>query len=592
MMIYPSPKYEEYQDGMYSMKTFDGNLDLMHIFKQYKDGNSEIEFTSDTTYGEEQYDITVNENGVKIIHFGECGIFRALTSVRQLLKQHNGKLPFCKIKDCPDFSKRGFMLDISRGKVPKVSAITRWIDILAELKYNEFQLYIENFVVKYKAYPQCTEDFDCLTTEDIEYLDNYCRERFIELVPNQNGLGHMQVWLEREEFKHLKIGANGDYKSATLNPLLPESFELMSNIYESLLPHFTSDKVNIGLDEAFELGRYELEEVCKEQGKDKVFMDWLCKLSDHIGEKYNKKVQFWADMIYKYPDAFKRMPKDATALVWGYDVIASTHLATRCKTIAEKGCDFYVCPGDATWNSITGRFDVMELNVRIAAEVGKKYGAKGYLFTGWGNTGHPHFYVWSYVPVALAALYAWNSGKESDWLIKSANVKMAQKYTDNEIFGAPISKILYRLQRYYLLEPECIHDGTIASNSIYKSIDENLVNGHFNLYESGDNFYFDNVIEYVGKILKDVEKIGIDSELKAQIECNAKTVIFAEELNKLRLNKKVDNRKLDELILLADYITKTFDRLWEEENYSHGKEIFLDAIDARRSEIVKIKENL
>ena len=233
------------------------------------------------------------------------------------MKQHNGNLPFCKIKDYPEFPKRGFMLDISRGKVPKVSAITSLIDMLAELKYNEFQLYIENFVFKYKAYPQCTENFDCLTPEDIKYLDNYCKERFIDFVPNQNSLGHMKVWLEREEFSYLKIGAEGNYESGTLNPLLPESFELISNIYESLLPYFSSDSVNIGMDEAFELDKYELEEVCKKQGKDNVFMDWLCKLSGHIGEKYNKKVQFWADMIYKYPDAFKRIPKDATALVWG-----------------------------------------------------------------------------------------------------------------------------------------------------------------------------------------------------------------------------------------------------------------------------------
>lgn len=591
-MIYPPVQYEEYKDGIYSMKTFDENLDLIHIFRKYKNENSDIVFASDSTYAEDQYDIFIDENGVKITHFGDCGAFRALTSLRQLMKQHNGNLPFCKIKDYPEFPKRGFMLDISRGKVPKVSAITSLIDMLAELKYNEFQLYIENFVFKYKAYPQCTENFDCLTPEDIKYLDNYCKERFIDFVPNQNSLGHMKVWLEREEFSYLKIGAEGNYESGTLNPLLPKSFELISNIYESLLPYFSSDSVNIGMDEAFELDKYELEEVCKKQGKDNVFMDWLCKLSGHIGEKYNKKVQFWADMIYKYPDAFKRIPKDATALVWGYDLIPTTRLETRCRTVAEKGCDFYICPGDGTWKSITGRFDMMALNVRIAADVGKKYGAKGYLLTNWGNGGNAHFPVWSYVPIVLAALYAWNVGELSDWRTKTTNVKMAQKYVDDEIFGAPISEHLYRLQRYYLLEPECVHDKTIANCSIFTSVNENLVEGDFNLNESGDDFYFDNVIGYVEKVLKDVEKLSADVDLKEQIKCNAKTVVFAQELNKLRLNKKVKEEKLDELVLLADYISETFDRLWEKDNYSKGKEIFLNEIISRRKEIIKIKENL
>ncbi len=375
-MLYPPAQHEEYKEGIYVMKTVDYDFNLMNIVKKYKNGNEDVRYISDSTYKEEEYKIVIDETGVTITHLGECGIFRALTSLKQLIKKSKGKLPYCEIRDFPDFSKRGSMLDISRGKVPKIPYIIRWIDMIADLKYNEFQLYIEHFVVKYKEFPQCTADFDCLTPEDLEFLDNYCKERFIDFVPNQNGLGHMKSWLDREEFKHLKVGAEGDYESATLNPLLPESFEFMIRIYESLLPHFTSESVNIGLDEAWELDKYELEEVCKEKGKDNVFMDWLTKLSDHIREKYNKKIQFWADMIYKHPEAYKRMPKDATALVWAYDIIPTTRYEERCRILSEKGCAFYVCPGDQNWKSITGRFDTMAFNSRIAADIGKKYGAQ------------------------------------------------------------------------------------------------------------------------------------------------------------------------------------------------------------------------
>ena len=51
-----------------------------------------------------------------------------------------------------------------------------------------------------------------------------------------------------------------DQVPSTLNPLLPESFEFVCNLYESLLPHFSSQYVNIGLDEAYGLGRYQIEE--------------------------------------------------------------------------------------------------------------------------------------------------------------------------------------------------------------------------------------------------------------------------------------------------------------------------------------------
>ena len=169
-MLYPPAKVEEYKDGIYVMKTVDTSFDLMDIVKKYKNGNEDVSYVSDNTYKEEEYQIVIDEKGITITHLGDCGAFRALTSLKQLIKNTNGKLPYCEIRDYPDYENRGFMLDISRGKVPKLEGITRWIDLIADLKYNEFQLYIEHFVVKYKHFPQVTEGFDCLTPEDLEYL--------------------------------------------------------------------------------------------------------------------------------------------------------------------------------------------------------------------------------------------------------------------------------------------------------------------------------------------------------------------------------------------------------------------------------------
>lgn len=39
----------------------------------------------------------------------------------------------------------------------------------------------------------------------------------------------------------------------------------------------------------------------------------------------------------------------------------------------------------------------------------------------------------------------------------------------------------------------------------------------FDLKDSGDVFYFDNVVSYVRKIMADVEKLEFDPQLKAEI---------------------------------------------------------------------------
>jgi len=43
-------------------------------------------------------------------------------------------LPYLKIRDWPDFARRGVMLDISRGRVPKLETLLELVEHLADFK--------------------------------------------------------------------------------------------------------------------------------------------------------------------------------------------------------------------------------------------------------------------------------------------------------------------------------------------------------------------------------------------------------------------------------------------------------------------------
>ena len=55
-------------------------------------------------------------------------------------------------KSEPDLKIRGFMLDISRNKVAKISTIKYIIDIMSDLKMNHFELYVEGLIDDYVMY--------------------------------------------------------------------------------------------------------------------------------------------------------------------------------------------------------------------------------------------------------------------------------------------------------------------------------------------------------------------------------------------------------------------------------------------------------
>ena len=230
-MIFPQPIKESYQEGAYCLQEHFGTTNLTELYALCKNGTRDLAFVCEKEYGEDEYALRVDENGICVTCGEESGKFRAISSLRQLLHAHGARLPCCEIYDKPQFSRRGFMLDISRARIPKLATLKRLVDLMADLKYNELQLYMENFCFKFPHFPQVNEAFDCLTPKDVMELDAYCAERFIDLVPNQNCFGHMSCWLKHPDFAHLAVG-DGKTWTGTLNILHPEAWGFVEKLFD------------------------------------------------------------------------------------------------------------------------------------------------------------------------------------------------------------------------------------------------------------------------------------------------------------------------------------------------------------------------
>lgn len=596
-MIFPKPKEAIYTEGIYQMKNYEKNTELLYLFEKYKNGDDDVKINIDLSLAKDEYSLLINESGINIGASGDEGIFRAVTSLKQLIESNGKNLGFCSVKDKPDFENRCYLLDVSYGRMPKLNILKRYVDLMAELKYNEFQLFFEKFVFDYKAYPKYTEGFECYTPEDIKELNDYCKKRYIKLVPYVGSFGHLRVWLEQDEFKHLRIG-DDTRNTGTINPLLTESLEFLDNLYESLFPLCdSSDMANVGFDESSGLGKYQTEEACNKTGKEKVYTDWLNKVADHVRTKYGRRCQYFTDMIHNFDDedyVLDNVPKDGLALIWGYDPIPTAMMEKWCMTLEKHNVPFYVCPSSSTWGCSTSRYDVLTFNLQLLAEIGQRHGAVGYMYTDWGaGDGHNSFPVWNLIPAAIGGQYAWNAGaKQNNYLMKADFIKNAKKFTDKKYFdGKNVSEYIYRLGQYYLLEPERIPGFAMSMRLIDKPLTEAALPGDFDLLECGDDFYFDNVISYVKRIMADVKKIDFDENFKRQILVNSNQVIIGAETTKIRYNRVATEEKIDELINLIDENLKEYEILWERENYSKGKEDFMNMLIGRRADLVAMKEN-
>ncbi|WP_193581042.1 family 20 glycosylhydrolase, partial [Paenibacillus aceris] len=141
-----------------------------------------------------------------------------------------------------DLKVRGLMLDIGRDKIPSMHSLYKLIDLMADLKMNHLQLYMEGYCFEYERYKSLFPDETPITAAEIQALDRYAAERFIDFVPNQNLLGHMTQWLEREPFRELAEFPEGiellpgvQSPASTLNVKDPKSLELVENLLNELL---------------------------------------------------------------------------------------------------------------------------------------------------------------------------------------------------------------------------------------------------------------------------------------------------------------------------------------------------------------------
>ena len=51
--------------------------------------------------------------------------------------------------------------------------------------------------------PFVNKDKNYISVNEYKQIEKYANDHFIDLVPNQNGFGHMTEWLKLDEFKDL-----------------------------------------------------------------------------------------------------------------------------------------------------------------------------------------------------------------------------------------------------------------------------------------------------------------------------------------------------------------------------------------------------
>ena len=377
-----------------------------------------IDFSVNAVGDAEGYRLNLHPDHAELSAQTLAGLRHGCQTLRQLLVQFGTTPPCLDITDAPAFPVRGVMLDISRDRVPTMEELERLIDSLAGWKINHLQLYTEH-VFSYRGHETVWAQASPLTPDEVQHLDAHCRQQGITLAANQNCLGHLERWFDHPRYlplAEISPGQTWDFAGLatkigafSLCPIDPGSLALIEDLLGQLLPQFSSPWVNIGCDEAFDIGQGRSAQAVAQRGRATVYLDHVRAVCA-IARRHGKRPQFWADIALEHPEALADLPRDLVALAWGYE--ADPQFARWCQQVREVGNEIWVAPGTSCWRSITGRTAERRANLLAAAKDGLDHGATGYLTTAWGDLGHRQQWPLTLHGLAEGAHRAWSGTAE------------------------------------------------------------------------------------------------------------------------------------------------------------------------------------
>lgn len=276
------------------------------IIKSNKAEKNSIFLQINKDLKEQCYKINVNENHVHIIGGDTEGLLYGVQTFRQIINQYGPVIPCFDIEDYPDILERGFLHDVTRGRIPTLKTLKQIADNLSYYKINQMQLYIEHSFL-FKDFSEVWRDDTPLSAEEIMEFDEYCQSLNIELVPAIASFGHLHKVLSTKTYSHLcELNWNQNEPFTFVDRMIhhtidvsnSESFEMIKKMLLEFMPLFSSKKFNICADETFDLGKGKSRKMTEKEGIHRVYVDFVNKICSVVKEQ-GRQPMFWGMLLLK-----------------------------------------------------------------------------------------------------------------------------------------------------------------------------------------------------------------------------------------------------------------------------------------------------
>ena len=287
------------------------------------------------------------------------------------------------------------MVDCSRNAVPSVPAVKKLMVELAMLGFTGLMLYTED-TYEIPGQPYFGHMRGRYTAQELKELDAYGQTVGIELIPCIQTLAHLNAIFNWSAYQGIQdiddILLAGDDRT----------YDLVEQMLKTCRDCFASRKINIGMDEAHNLGRGRYLDKFGYSEKSQIMLRHLARVVE-LCEKYGFEPIIWSDMFFRMAfggrynvaegelpqEVLDKIPEQVALCYWNYYTPpAQTNMLEHMfSQHTRTGNELWFAGGSWSWSGITPKNYFSNMVTPTQLNFAEKYGVKNVLATAWGDDG-------------------------------------------------------------------------------------------------------------------------------------------------------------------------------------------------------------
>ena len=533
------------------------------------------------------------EKGVHLVGTAEGATLKyenrnALMRGAGLLCRYAGKT--ADIKQTAAYDILGTMPDVSRNAVMTVDAVKRLCRLTALMGFNAVMLYTED-VYEIEDEPFFGHLRGRYSTKDLREMDDYAALLGIEMIPCIQTLAHLAPLFQWPDYNGMR-----DWDDI-LNVSHERVYELIERMIAAMSKNLRSRRINIGMDEAFILGRGKyLQKMGYRPSRD-IMLEHLGKVVE-ICNKYGQSPRMWSDMFfrmgspdhtYRHPDCkiteeIKAIvPKEVTLVYWDYYSVDKAKYDRQYSNHKKFNNPIAFAGGDSGWYGVVPLNQFSVTAARAALQCAREQASKEVYVTMWRS---PNFVCSHFAVLPTLVLYGedcW-SGDTGDENLREA--MLAATGCDYDAFCN-----MEQIENY----PGRLDYGTVRMNASSYLCWQDALHGKFDAHVpegigkhfaacrkkllAEKNGKFDYVFDTLAAFCHVLE-------LKAEMGANLKKAYDSGDRQTLA---KYRDEIIPELICRVDAYRDAMTRQWRRENRMFGFDLQDIAFGGLRNRISTAK---